>query len=120
MGSSSQTPDSHGILILDNPIIGVINGNLNLTGVSSSSLGGQGILLGNSLIQSSGTGSINLTGTGNSTGSESNGIILINTAEINSLASGNINIQGRSAQLLIVRRWEYLERVKFKVIRGQF
>ncbi|MCF3579903.1 CHAT domain-containing protein [Planktothrix agardhii 1811] len=97
VGSSSQTPDSHGILILDNPIIGVINGNLNLTGVSSSSLGGQGILLGNSLIQSSGTGSINLTGTGNSTGSESNGIILINTAEINSLASGNINIQGRSA-----------------------
>ncbi|MGL6136293.1 MAG: beta strand repeat-containing protein, partial [Planktothrix sp.] len=96
VGSSSQTPNSHGIFILDNPIIEVFNGNINLTGVSSSSLAGQGILLGNSLIESSGTGSINLTGTGNGTGSESNGILLINTAQINSLASGDINIQGRS------------------------
>ncbi|WRH66732.1 MAG: hypothetical protein RSE13_24935 [Planktothrix sp. GU0601_MAG3] len=96
VGSSSQTPDSHGIFILDNPSIEVFNGNLNLTGVSSSSFGGQGILLGNSLIQSSGTGSINLTGTGNGTESNSNGIIVINTAQINSLNSGAINIKGRS------------------------
>ncbi|SKB11084.1 putative Filamentous hemagglutinin family outer membrane protein [Planktothrix sp. PCC 11201] len=96
VGSSSQTPDSHGIFILDNPRIEVFNGNLNLTGVSSSSLGGQGILLGNSLIQSSGTGGINLTGTGNGTGGDNNGILLINTAQINSLGSGDINIQGRS------------------------
>lgn len=96
VGSSSQTPDSHGIFILDNPRIEVFNGNINLTGVSSSSLGGQGILLGNSIIESSGTGSINLTGTGNGSGGDNNGILLINTAQINSLASGDINIQGRS------------------------
>ncbi|VXD22684.1 CHAT domain-containing protein [Planktothrix paucivesiculata] len=96
VGSSSQTPDSHGILILDNPRIEVFNGNINLTGVSSSSLGGQGILLGNSIIESSGTGGINLTGTGNGSGGDNNGILLINNTEINSLASGDINIQGRS------------------------
>ncbi|HEY9864150.1 MAG TPA: hypothetical protein V6D21_08225, partial [Candidatus Obscuribacterales bacterium] len=96
VGSSSQTPDSHGIFILDNPRIEVFNGNINLTGVSSSSLAGQGILLGNSLIQSSGTGAVNLTGTGNGTGGDNNGILLINTAQINSLGSGDINIQGRS------------------------
>ncbi|OIP72015.1 MAG: hypothetical protein AUK43_04635 [Oscillatoriales cyanobacterium CG2_30_40_61] len=97
VGSSSQTPDSHGIFILDNPIIEVFNGNLSLTGVSTSSLGGQGILLGNSLIQSSGTGTINFNGTGNGTGIESNGILLINTAQINSLGSGDINIQGQGS-----------------------
>jgi len=97
VGSSSQTPDSHGIFILDNPILQVFHGNMNLTGVSTASFNGQGILLGNSLIKSSGTGTINLTGTGNGSGGDSNGILLINTAQINSLGNGNINIQGRGA-----------------------
>ncbi|VXD23536.1 putative Filamentous hemagglutinin family outer membrane protein [Planktothrix serta PCC 8927] len=97
VGSSSQTTNSQGIFILDGPIIEVLNGNLNLTGVSTADFNGQGILLGNSLLKSSGTGTINLSGTGNGTGGDSNGILLINTAQINSLSSGDINLQGRSA-----------------------
>ncbi|MBE9143178.1 CHAT domain-containing protein [Planktothrix mougeotii] len=97
VGSSSPTTNSQGIFILDNPILQVSNGNLNLTGVSTAPFNGQGILLGNSFLTSSGTGTINLSGTGNGTGGDSNGILLINAAQINSLSSGDINLQGRGA-----------------------
>ncbi len=97
VGSSSQATNSQGIFILDGPSFQVVDGNLNLTGVSTAAFNGQGILLGNSLLKSSGTGTINLSGTGNGSGGDSNGILLINTAQINSLGSGDINLQGRGA-----------------------
>lgn len=99
VGSSSQSTNSQGIFIFNNSLLQVNDGNLNLIGVSQGEFNGQGILLGNSLIQSSGTGSINLRGTGNGSGGDSNGILVINAAQINSFGSGDINLRGRSAEV---------------------
>lgn len=99
VGSSSQTNYSQGIFILNNSLLQVDDGNLNLIGVSQGAFNAQGILLGNSLIQSLGAGQINLRGTGNGTGGDSNGILVINAAQINSFGSGDINLRGRSAEV---------------------
>ncbi|MGF1491069.1 MAG: CHAT domain-containing protein [Microcoleaceae cyanobacterium] len=97
VGTGGNGINSEGILVFDNSLITANDGAVQLEGTGRGTDSSPGILINSGgRIETEGTGDITIDGISEAVGTNNDGLILFDQAQIEALGSGNINLIGES------------------------